>query len=69
MQDAEGNPRHHTARMKAELEGIARHMREDLEKVDDPQFKAMFETSAEVIGGIVTALTHYEEKKEPAWKA
>lgn len=57
----------HTAKMKAELEGLKRHMREDIRKVEDPQFKAMFETSAEVIGGIVKALSDYEKKNEAAW--
>lgn len=67
MQEAQADPRHHTARMKAELERIADHMREDIAKVDDPRFKAMFETSAEVIGGIVKALSDYERKNEAAW--
>jgi len=32
-------------------------------KVDDPQLKAMFETSAEVLLGLVKALGDYERKK------
>jgi hypothetical protein len=31
-------------------------------KVDEPQLKAMFETSAEVLGGLVKAFRDYEQK-------
>jgi hypothetical protein len=37
-------------------------------KVDDPRAKALFETSAEVLTGLVTAFEHYDNKSEPAWK-
>ena len=69
MQEQEGHPRHHTAKMKAELERLAGHMREDIAKVDDPRFKAMFETSAEVLGGIVKAFSDFEAKNEAAWRS
>ena len=36
--------------MKARLKEIIDHLRADADKVDDPQFKAMFETPAEVLG-------------------
>jgi hypothetical protein len=44
------------------------HLRDDVEKVDEPQLKAMFETSAEVLGGLVKAFQDYEQKNEPAWQ-
>jgi hypothetical protein len=37
-------------------------------KVDEPQLKAMFETSAEVLGGLAKAFQDYERKNEAAWK-
>src|SRR4051812_9528938 len=43
------------------------HTRSDVAKVDDPQLKAMFETSAEVLLGLVKALGDYERKNEAAW--
>jgi hypothetical protein len=43
-------------------------MREDIDKVDDPRFKAMFETSAEVLGGLIKAFGDYEKKNEAAWR-
>src|SRR5262245_13142758 len=59
---------HHTRQMSAQLEEIRDHLREDIKLVDEPQFKAMFETAAEVLGGLVTAFRHYEAKNESAWK-
>lgn len=44
------------------------HLRKDIQKVDDHKAKALFETSAEVINGLITAFSHYEEGKEDAWK-
>ena len=43
-------------------------MRADADKVDDPQFKAMFETSAEVLGGLIMVFNDFEGKDESAWK-
>lgn len=34
----------------------------DIGRVEEPQFKAMFETAVEVLGGLVAAFRHYEEK-------
>ena len=46
MQLSESDPLHHTQKMKRRLADTVTHLREDIEKVDDPQLKAMFETSA-----------------------
>jgi len=63
----ERNPLHHTRRMAARLKETIDHMHADIEKVDEPQFKAMFETSAEVLGGLVKVFADYEKKNETAW--
>ncbi len=65
----ERDPLHHTQRMRATMQQIVDHLRDDIGKIDEPQAKAMFETSAEVIGGIITAFEHYETKCEKAWRA
>jgi hypothetical protein len=62
------DPKVHTANIKKEFRALIEHLREDVEKVDDPSAKALFETSAEVIGGLEKAFSDYEEAKEPAWK-
>lgn len=64
----EGDPRHHTQNMQQRFQDLIRHLRDDVNKVDDPQLKAMFETSAEVVGGLSKAFQDYERKNESAWK-
>jgi hypothetical protein len=62
------DPRHHTQKMQKALQDIRHHLREDIQKVDEPQLKAMFETSAEVLGGLEKAFKDYEQKNEKAWR-
>lgn len=66
--ETDRDPRHHTQQMQQRLQELMDHLRQDIEKVDDPQLKAMFETSAEVLGGIKKAFSHYESKNESAWR-
>jgi len=65
---ADQDPRHHTQKMQKALQEIKDHLREDIEKVDEPQLKAMFETSAEVLGGLIKAFHDYEQKNEKVWR-
>ena len=46
----ENDPRYHTQKTQKRLSETIDHLRADVEKVDEPQLKAMFETSAEVLG-------------------
>ena len=62
------DPRHHTANIRAMLEEIVHHAREDVGKVTDPKAQALFETTAEVLTGLCQAYKHAEEKSEAAWK-
>ena len=62
------DPRPHLHNMQKALVDVRTHMREDIDKVDDPQFKALFETSAEVLGGLIKAFADYEKKNEAAWR-
>ena len=62
------DPHHHVQKMQMALAEIKTHLREDIEKVDEPQLKAMFETSAEVLGGLIKAFGDYEKKNEAAWR-
>jgi len=65
---SERDPIHHTQKMQQRLEETIDHLREDIDNVDEPQLKAMFETSAEVLSGLINAFRHYEQKNEPAWR-
>jgi hypothetical protein len=69
VQATERDPRHHTQKMSARFQELIDHLRSDVEKIDDPRAKAMFETSAEVLGGLQKAFRDYEQKNEPAWRS
>jgi hypothetical protein len=64
----EKDPRHHTQKLKLMLDETAKHAREDVSKISDPRAKALFETTAEVLKGLVKAFNDFEEKHEQAWK-
>ena len=68
MQYAESDPRHHTAKLKQMLDDTATHARQDVSKISDPKAQALFETTAEVLKGLVKAFDDFEQKTEPAWK-
>jgi hypothetical protein len=68
MPSEDRDPIHHTQKMKERLQETITLLRKDIEKVDEPQLKAMFETSAEVLGGLAKAFSDYERKNEPAWR-
>jgi len=62
------DPREHTRKIREMLHGSMQHIREDIDKVDDPKAQALFETSAEVLGGLIAAYEHFEQRKEAAWR-
>ncbi len=68
MQYPESDPRHHTLKIKSMLSELIQHTREDISKIQEPKAQALFETTAEVLTGLETAFSHYEEAQEPAWK-
>lgn len=63
-----GDPRRHTMQIKERLDDLIRHLREDVGKVSDPKAEALFETTAEVLGGLRTAYEHFEQESEEAWR-
>lgn len=65
--EADRHPRHHTQQMQTRLQELSDHLRQDIEKVDEPQLQAMFETTAEVLKGLKKAFSDYEQKNEGAW--
>lgn len=68
MSTSQSDPRHHTQKMKARLQQDIAHLREDILKLDEPQLKAMFETSAEVLAALVKTFDDYERRNEAAWR-
>jgi hypothetical protein len=65
---AESDPRHHAIKIRSMLGDIRDHLREDVGKVEDPRAEALFETTAEVLGGLIAAYEHYERGAEEAWR-
>jgi hypothetical protein len=65
---SENNPIHHTQKIKAQMRQLIEHLREDVGKVTEPKAQALFETSAEVLTGLVKAFDDYEKKNEAAWR-
>ena len=65
---SKNNPIHHTQKMKARMSQLIEHLREEVGKITEPQAHALFETSAEVLTGLVKAFDDYEEKSEAAWR-
>jgi hypothetical protein len=44
------------------------HVHEEVGKISDPRSQALFETTAEVLGGLVRAYEDYEARSEEAWR-
>ena len=64
----ESDPRHHIEKMQARLKETIDYLRSDIDKVSEPQLRAMFETAAEVLTGLKKAFSDYEKKNEKAWR-
>ena len=65
---SEKDPYYHTQNVGRMMEDLINHLHSDIDKVDDPQAKALFEVSAEVLQGLRRAFEHFEAKSEKAWK-
>lgn len=42
-------------------------LRTELQQLNDPQARAIFETSAEVVTALIKTIRDYESKNEEAW--
>ena len=62
------DPDAHAKNMEQQFSELAEHLREDVEKVECPKAKAMFETAAEVLTGLRTAFEHYRKGTEKAFR-
>ena len=65
---AEDDPRHHTIKIRGMLNDVIEHVREDVGKISDPRVQALFETTAEVLGGLVRAYEDCETRSEETWR-
>ena len=62
------DPVPHIQNIHQVMQELTDHLREDIVKVKEPRAQALFETSAEVIQGLMKAFKDYEEGSEPAWR-
>jgi hypothetical protein len=59
---------HLTEKMRHAFVGLQSQLRQDVDRVDEPQLKALFEESAEILGALAKTFEDYQTKREPAWR-
>ena len=59
----------HVRNMQKVFKEQVDYLREDIKIIEEPKCKAMFETAAEVLLGLVKAFGDYERKEEAAWNS
>ena len=58
-----------TQKLKGQMYALIEQLRADADGITEPKAQALFETSAEVLVGLVKAFDDYEKKNEPAWRS
>jgi hypothetical protein len=61
-------PEIHSSEIQNKLQDLIAHTRKEQEQVSEPRFQALLETTAEVLKGLKTAYSDYNEGTEKAWK-
>ena len=69
MNEATDDPVKHSQNIQKQLEELIDHAKKDIDRVAEPRFQALLETTAEVLGGLRTAFEHYEKGSEKAWRS
>jgi len=59
---------HETETTKRMLDNLIHQVRKNIGTVKEPRAQALFETTAEVLGGLKTAYEHYEQGSEAAFR-
>jgi hypothetical protein len=67
MKKDSGNPRLYADEIRHILDETAERLRFDIETVDDPRARALFETTREVIHALSVACSHYQADA-PSWR-
>ena len=68
MTGQQHDPRQRARDLRAQLHGLKDALRADVEQFDEPQLRALLESSAEVIGGLGETFGDYAAKNEAAWR-
>ena len=69
VDESSSDPAVHSAHLQQEVAALIDHLHKDIERVSEPQFQALLETSAEVLGGLKKAFLDYGKHSEPAWRS
>ena len=64
---SQNDPLYHVSTVHRMMIDVVEHIKEDENRVEDPQALALLETTREVIQGLITAYKHYGERTEKAW--
>ena len=65
---SENSPVYHAQKIKTQMQQLIEQLRKDIGYATEPKAMALFETSAEVLVGLVKAFNDYENKCESAWR-
>ena len=58
----------HALKVEGMLDDLIRHLRSDVNRLDDRGGRVLFEASAEVLLGMKTAFKHFQKQSEPAMR-
>lgn len=67
--EIEMTPQEHAQHIATMLQQAQKECRADIGRVNDGKAQALFETLAEVLGGAITALDHYQHGSEAVWRS
>ena len=68
MHETSTDPKVHTAKLREEMRALITHLRHDVGQVNDPRARVLFETSAEVLEGLVKTYEDYDQGQETAFR-
>lgn len=66
--EAQMTPQQHAQRIEQMLQQARQECRDDIGRVSDPKAQALFETTAEALGGLCKALNDYQQGSEAVWR-
>ncbi len=63
------NAKHHSSTVQHSLTDLVHQVRKEIDQVEDPRFKAILETTAEVLIGLRKTYEDYSEGKEKVFRS
>jgi hypothetical protein len=69
IDESSSEPATHSTHLQQEIASLIDHLHRDIKRAPEPQFQALLETSAEVLGGLRKAFEDYGKHTEAAWRS